>query len=209
MVSDAENCLIIAGGPPALGILNGRKCQKSGWFTIGVNLAGYMIGDWVDVCFFADSLMWWNHRDALKQCRARKISLDKTKEGVESITTDHGHGVEIWQWGGCHGINTRPKFCCFNRSSGGAAINAAYHLGAKRIVLVGYDMNLDADGQMQEWYPEHWRRKSSKGYHNMLLAFPAIAADAKRLGVEILNATPGSAIKQFPFVDIEDVQCFS
>jgi hypothetical protein len=203
------NCLILAGGESLPDILKGRECRQKGWFTIGVNLAGYMIGDWVNVCFFADALMYWNHKDALKQCQARKISLDKTKEGVASIATDPGHTVEVWQWGGCHGVNTRPGFCCFNRSSGGAAINLAYHLGAKRVFLLGYNMNLDENGDMQEWYPEEWKRKSKKGYHNMLLPFDKIAADAKRLGMEILNATPGSAIKQFPFVNIEDYQCLT
>ena len=202
------NCLILAGGPSLPGILQGRKCRQAGWFTIGVNLAGYMIGDWVDICFFADSLMWWNHKDALMKCRARKISLDKIKPGVESIK-GKAPDVEIWKWGGCHGINTGPGMCCFNRSSGGAAINMAYHLGARRILLAGYDMHSDYQGRDRNWYPEQYQRKSRKGYGNMLLSFDRIAHDARRLKIEIINVTPGSAITQFPFASMEDFGCLS
>ena len=200
-------CLILAGGESLPDILKGRSCHRPGWFTIGVNLA-YMMGDWVDVCFFMDALMWWNHKDGLSKFRGRKISLNKTKEGVKSIA-GHAPGVELWIWGGGNGISTEPGRVLQNRSSGGAAINLAYHLGAKRVFLLGYDMHGNADGWMRNWYPEQWQRHSKKGYHNMLLPFDKIAADAKRLGMEILNATPGSAITQFPFVNIEDYQCLT
>jgi len=202
------NCLILAGGQSLPKILNGRECKKKGWFTIGVNLAGYMIGDWVDICFFADSLMWWLHKDALIKCQARKISLDKNKPGVNSIK-EKAINVEIWQWGGCHGINTRPRFCCFNRSSGGAAINLAYHLGAKQILLAGYDMHGDSQGRNRNWYPEQYQKNSKKGYHNMLAAFDGIARDAHKLKLKIINVTPGSMITQFPFSSVEDFKCLS
>jgi len=202
------NCLILAGGPSLPGILQGRVCRRPGWFTIGINLAGCMIGSWVDVCFFADSLFWWNHETAIRWSGARKITLDKNKPGVELIA-GRAPGVETWEWTGKSGIETEPKKCRFNKSSGGAAVNVAYHLGAKRILLTGYDMHGDENGNRRNWYPEQYQQHSTKGYGNMIAPFEQIAADAKRLGVEIINATPGSAITYFPFENIEAFKCLS
>ena len=202
------NCLILGGGPSLLDSLKGRICKKDDWFTIGVNLA-FMFGDWENVCYFLDALLWWNHEEGLKRFGGRKISLDKTKEGVKSIV-GIAPDVEVWRRKGGHGICTIPKTAYASRTSGGSAINIAYHLGAKRIFLLGYDMHGDVNGWMQNWYPEKYQRQpSKKGYAASMAPFVRIAEDAKRLGLEIFNATPGSALPNFPFVDIEDYNCLS
>ena len=49
------------------------------------------------------------------------------------------------------GLETNPRKVSWNRSSGGSAVNLATHLGAERIVLVGFDMRL-IDG-VKNWKP--------------------------------------------------------
>jgi len=101
------------------------------------------------------------------------------------------------------GLTTRPgDFVSWNRSSGAAAISLAHRLGAKRVILLGFDMRLI--GGQKNWHDDHIE-KFHKPFYRHLKSFPAIARDARELGIEILNATPGSAIKQFPFVDLEEV----
>ena len=153
--------------------------------------------------------MWWNHKDGLMKYNGRKICLDKTKEGVRSIR-GHAPGVEIWHRSGGHGISQRHRLINQNVSSGGGAINLAYQLGADKIILLGYDMHGDKDGWMRNWYPEQWQRaRSQKGYANALIPFARLASDAKGLGLAILNATPGSCLKEFSMVDIEEVGCLA
>ena len=86
----------------------------------------------------------------------------------------------------------------FNSSSGGSAVNVAYLLGAKRIILLGFDMRF-VDGKSNWWQYDQFP-KTDKGYANFIRPFYKIKEDAYKLGVEILNATPSSALDMFRFV---------
>jgi len=90
----------------------------------------------------------------------------------------------------------------------------AYHLGVRHIVLLGFDMRKVEDDC--NWHPEHLKmnpnsekKKLANGgvncYGRYLKKFPQVAKDAKRLGLNILNATPGSVLLDFPIVELDDV----
>jgi len=95
----------------------------------------------------------------------------------------------------------------WNQNSGAAAISVAVHAGAKRIFLLGFDMKLKADAQ--HWHSEY-RTAGVKAralpFNRHLQGFPFIAADAKRLGVEIFNVCPESAIPDFKKVTLKEVK---
>lgn len=100
--------------------------------------------------------------------------------------------------------SSRADAVCWNNNSGGSAINVAYHLGAKRIALVGFDMQrVDGASHFHNHYPK--RNKARDPYVRHLACFGPIAADADRLGLEIVNCTPKSKITDFPFVNLEDL----
>lgn len=87
-------------------------------------------------------------------------------------------------------------------NSGVCAINLAYQLRPKRIVLFGFDMNRSPAG-VAHWYPPYpWTHAagatSSGKYRRWAEEFDRIAVQCKRAGVEVLNASPTSAITAFP-----------
>lgn len=100
------------------------------------------------------------------------------------------------------GITEDRNKVCWNGNSGGSAINIAYHLGAKKIVLVGFDMRR-VNGE-KNFHNDH-KEQQHNPFRRHLKGFPIIAKDAKRLGLEIINATPGSAIDSFPITTLENV----
>lgn len=102
------------------------------------------------------------------------------------------------------GIDTTPGRVAWNRNSGASAINLAWHLGASKVVLYGFDMR-DVDGE-SHWHNDHQSKKPSP-HARFLRCFPAIKRDAERLGIEIINASPGSAIKEFPIIDPMEALC--
>lgn len=102
-----------------------------------------------------------------------------------------------------YGITSKKDFVSWNGSSGACAINLAYHMGAKTIVLLGFDMRR-VDGE-KNWHSDHKEHLKADPFSRHLKAFPVIKKDALLLGLTILNATPESAIKQFPFVSLEEV----
>mgnify|MGYP000163741758 CR=1 FL=1 len=89
-----------------------------------------------------------------------------------------------------HGINT-----------GHQAINIAYILGAKRIVLFGFDLKTDKNGNTQ-WHNEHQRDTNQELWKSRFApGFETVAVKAKTKGVEIINMNRDSLITCFEFAD--------
>jgi len=186
-----ERTVFILGGGPSLLKTDLRPLYR-GQRVIGVNNA-FELGPWVDVCLFGD-IQWfhWN--------------LESLRRFGGLVVSAHPGTWPAWVKpmlrGKPEGIETRRGFLSWNRSSGGAAVNLAVHLGAKRIVLIGYDMRL-VDGK-KNWHNKHKERPHDP-FERFLRPWKLIRADCAKLGVEIFNATPGSALTLFPFVTVEEM----
>jgi uncharacterized Rossmann fold enzyme len=201
-----ETVYIIGGGPSILwtplDAIHGRP-------VIGVNNA-FTLGPWVDIIFFGD-MGWWE-RERLNVLRHPGIVVtclpgDKFKDikRVKQVPRDKVPGLHI---------RTRNKVN-WNENSGGAAVNLAVLLGASRIVLLGFDFKTDKERgfrQGHNWHNFHtggpaqdiYRSKFLKGFRQMAKDLESMNAGGWHRGVEILNATPGSALDVFPMVALED-----
>lgn len=92
-----------------------------------------------------------------------------------------------------------------NGNSGAQAVNLAAAFGAKRILLLGFDMKADKHGR-DHWFGQHPKPLVQRQlYDDWLEKFVHIAKDAKALGVEIINCTPASALTVFPMQPITEV----
>lgn len=198
-------CFIIGGGFSILHtdlspVLRGKH------FTIGINDA-FLLGD-LNICWFGDK-RWheWNE-EKLKQFKGIVASCH-----VNFETHDD---VRYLKRGKSKGIDDREGFVSWNLCSGSSAINLAYHLGARLIILIGFDMKPtkvidETTGQIVErgqWHENHkidYLKKGYNPYGGYFAALPIIAEDAKRLGVEILNATIDTVIPDtiFPRISLE------
>jgi hypothetical protein len=104
------------------------------------------------------------------------------------------------------------------RSSGHTAISLAIAMGAARVVLLGYDCQL-VDGREHhhdeylvggrvhyENYRDDPRWNNKREYSTVFLrGYDGWKELAARAGATILNATPGSAITEFDFVELADI----
>ena len=108
------------------------------------------------------------------------------------------------------GIDKRPKTISWNRNSGASAINLAYHLGAGRVILLGFDMKPNEDGELN-WHRKHIEmglnkedaKRGQRIYNRFLVCFDMIERDAQLLGLPIINANPDSQISNFRKVPYE------
>lgn len=90
------------------------------------------------------------------------------------------------------------------RSSGHTAVSLAIALGAKRVVLLGYDMRFV--GGREHFHQEYKGPRDVDIYQrDFIPAFKGWDAAAKAVGVEILNATPESAVREFRSVTLDEV----
>ena len=174
--------------------------------VIGVNNA-YQLGHWIDVVFFGDNSWYLVHRLRLAKhpglkvtCNPRFASRGRRAGGVKHVERDRVTR---------HGISRRRTAVAWNGNSGAAAINLAVHFGVKRIILLGFDMK--ASGGNTHWHGSHHvgerdaRKIKSPPFKRHLKGFPAIAQHAREMGVEIINASPDSEIKEFPRMSVKEI----
>jgi hypothetical protein len=180
--------------------------------VIGIN-AAYLIGTWIDMVFFGDNKFFLPHRDRLAVWPGLKVTCHdgvKDYNWVKFLARDNQHP---------RGISPNPNMVAWNANSGSAAISIAANAGAKRIILLGFDMNT-INGH-QHWHklyqnePTAVRPAGRRGvpvdpnkslpFHKHLIGFPAIAKDARMRGIEIINASLDSVIKEFPKMTVKEI----
>ncbi|MBX3603209.1 MAG: hypothetical protein KF863_21520 [Rubrivivax sp.] len=90
-----------------------------------------------------------------------------------------------------------------NGNSGAQAINLAAIFGARRVLLLGFDMKPGADGRLHVFGSHPAPLVQECLFEEWLHKFAPIARDAEAMGLEIINCTPGSALTLFPASSIE------
>jgi hypothetical protein len=205
-----ETAFLLGGGPSLIGfdaeVLRGRR-------VIAINNS-YLSAPWADVLYFCDAKWWSSHRlawidpkgveqpGALEFFTGRhRISLGTSEDGTKRLYSTGPRGLELKPNGLKHGSN-----------SGYQAINLAVLFGAARIVLLGYDMRISVTPEGEK--RSHWHAGHPKTTPDMqqtalqkifLPRFNALVEPLKAAGVEVLNATPGSALKCWPMVALDEV----
>lgn len=170
-----------------------RSPDADGWFA----LANYYIPrDWVDILWFGDGRWFNKHRIYIKKFKGLIAHC------APRIAQKNLPGVIAYKRKRQYGIVTDPDGIAFNKSSGASAINFAYHLGVKRIILLGFDMK--RVNKIPNWHSDHPAEATKEPYDAFLRAFPHIKKDLDKLGVEVINCTEGSAVQQFEIMKLED-----
>ena len=184
---------VIKGASPALYSPYMEKLHSK--HVIGINVA-YLLGNWIDIVFFGDTNFWLKYQNSLANFPNIKVSCHSGVakiDWVKYVPHDKNHPK---------GISTKPNMVSWNENSGAAAISIAAHAGAKRIILLGFDMKLNGD--RQHWHNIYGKSNSKRFYAHMI-GFKQIAIDARKLGIEIINASPDSAIQEFKKVSVKDI----
>ena len=119
-------------------------------------------------------------------------SIDATAAGIFRLAATGETGLE-----------SDPQGLRTGKNSGYQAINLAVHLGAERIVLLGYDMQAK-DGK-HHWFGNHPDNVPPPPYELFMEPFESLVEPLKELKIEIYNATPDSALECFPKVKLEEV----
>jgi hypothetical protein len=174
--------------------------------VIGINVA-FMIGDWIDMVFFGDGGFFLKHKADLAKFPGLKVTCHGGANGDSWVKFLARDGKKP------RGISSSSNFVSWNSNSGAAAISVAAWAGAKRIILLGFDMTLSSDNR-QHWHNVYGRgvidikdqrRLRKLPFDRHLRGFAEIANDAQRMGIEILNASPISAITQFRKVTVKEI----
>ena len=154
----------------------------------------YAFAPWATALYAADC-RWWTWHKGATVFPGLKYSLDpRTKQKWPHVTTLKNTGMT--------GLEMDPTGLRTGMNSGYQAINLAVHFGAKKIVLLGYDMSVSPDGK-HHCHPDHPVTRRSP-YSSFLDHFKTIVQPLKANGVSVLNATRRTELHVFPKVSLED-----
>lgn len=166
--------------------------RREGWRYIAVNDAWRLVPH-ADVLYACD-LAWWNVHNGVPDFKGQKW-------------TSHDNGTNDKR--GCRfplnyvrgadrpGFSLDPELIHYGSNSGFQAVNLAILAGATEIHLYGFDMR--KVGTQRHFFGDHeGGLHNVNSFHGFIQAFRVAAKDCP---VPIYNATPGSALDCFRFVE--------
>lgn len=189
--------VVIIGGGPSVNDHDLSRLQRHR--AIAVNSA-YRVAPWSSFLYFRDGDWWYRdgHDEAVAELYGGTVVT--THQGL----LDHpwvkclGHGPQRT------GLNPNPEALVRGNHAGHEAIDLAVHLGAARIVLLGYDMTREHG---DNFHNSHKRTVDEQTYSMKFKPnIEDAAAHLAAKGIAVVNVSRISKLECFPRVDtLEEV----
>lgn len=186
---DFDTFALIGGGPSLT--VEDVEYVRHRARVIAINDA-YKLAPWALTLYAADK-KWIDWHDGVPDFKGMKYSI----ESHDTTTRPHW---TVLRNTGTHGLELQPRGLRTGYNSGYQAINLAVHFGAKRIVLLGYDMAPNPDGP-SHWFGEH-PDKIPSPYPEMRAAFESLVDPLAAIGVDVVNCSRRTALTTFPCVPL-------
>lgn len=155
--------------------------------TIAVN-ATFRAAPWADVVYMGDLMAVRTYRDeVIRTCGGQKWTCDQVVKQQ-------------------YGWNLMPGLMrCGN--SGGQAVHLAAKFGARRIILLGFDMQLGPNGERHH-HPEHPKPCVQRSlFLEWSIKMSVLAKELEKQGVSVVNCSRTTALDCFPRQNLEDALC--
>jgi len=193
-----DETVYIIGGGPSLNNFNWNSLQ--GKKTIAINKAFYAYPK-ADALYFTDSRFYTWYKEDIDNFKGLTYTITPAAIKLSSNINVINRGQKL-------GLSKNKQTLSHGNNSGYAAINLAYLLGAKRIILLGYDMGNDGvKGHFHEGYPTHLT--SNQIYSNQFIpALESLAPLLKNAGIEVYNACMNSMLNVYPKISIDKALSF-
>lgn len=153
------------------------------------------LAPWADVCYAcgSDASQWWQRNAAaLKDYPGLRYTLDPAGAPWAQVLRNTGFS----------GLETSPDGLKTGKNSGYQSIGLAVHLGAKRILLLGFDMKPDAKDR-DHFFGAHWH-KARPPFMAFRELFGTLVAPLKALGIAIVNCSRDTALTCFDRMTIQE-----
>lgn len=189
-----ETVAVIAGGASAIsapvGPLRGR-CR-----AVVVN-NGFQLAGWADALYAADA-RWWDAYPAWRTFAGLKVTADRGAAAAHRLRL-----VKVLNGEDLGGNNLcwTPGVLGHGGHGGFQALNMAVQFGARRLLLIGFDLCGD------HWHPSHpepLRNPSARRLERWRGRLDAAAPAFAALGVDVVNCSPGSALTAYRQATIEE-----
>lgn len=154
---------------------------------------------WAHIVYAADFIWWEQHLPEIKRMSIPGELWTCSVQAARQYRLNFIRG-EV----GREGLSRDASRIHTGTNSGYQAIGLAFHLGARRIILLGYDFQR-TNGR-SHWHGDH----TGKCHNHMdfklaLSRIPRLAIDLQSEGVEVVNCSRETAIKSFRRSTIQEV----
>lgn len=199
---EGRSCVVAASGPsltPTVAHAVRMARWLNGWNVLCVNDA-YRLLPHADMLYSCD-WGWWKHHQGAKSFDGTRWTCHSTSTSVidDKSQVAGEFDVNLIEAADGKGFSSDQQRIHYGRpqgSSGFQAVNFALLMGATRVVLVGFDGHAKNGKHFFGDHPPHLNRCDDNGYKDLGRAF---VPDNR-----IVNATPGSSIEVYKFVDLEE-----
>ncbi len=160
--------------------------------TITINNT-WELAPWADMMYAADASWWNKYHPYTGRFTGLKVSASE----------ECGRYADVLclQYSERNGFDPDPAFVTKGGNSGFQAIHIAAHAGGSRILLCGFDM------RGGHWHGRHTYPLREHGdgiFAEWIERMATLKAPLAERGIEIINCTPGSALKCWPFIPLEE-----
>jgi hypothetical protein len=204
---DGEPAIVAASGPSLTPDVI-KKCRMTrwldGWRVLAINDV-YKVMPWADALYAAD-MSWWNVHKGAEPFHGRRYTstcpspleyCDDKRESMKQFPK-----VTLVNATAGAGFSNNPNCIHYGEPghSGFQAVNLALLLGARLVVLVGFDYRfIDGKAHFFGDHPNGIRQFEESKTRELAKAFNTAPC------ARILNATPGSLVSAYPNVGLDDV----
>lgn len=198
--SDWIGCAcIVAGSGPSLSEAPIDYIKRKSVKIIAVN-DSYQLLPFADVLYACDA-KWWDVHNGVPEFSGEKWSTHDEGSN-KKITTAEKYGLNLVKGESGKGFSVDTSVIHYGDNSGFQAINLAVLLGAKTIFLIGFDMH-SKNGR--HFFGNHPEPLTNNVVYERFIKNFDLAAQCLPEGLKIINCTPDSAIKCFPFGNLMDL----
>ena len=155
---------------------------------------------WADVLYGCDE-RWWDSQNGAMAFAGEKFSThDKDSTSNDKTAAAEKYNLTLVKGGPGVGFSLDQGLIHYGDNSGFQALNLAILFASPYIVLVGYDMR--HVGGKAHFFGDHGNGLFQRNeYQSFAKKFDKAPPPD---GVQIINATPGSALTCYPMMDLEE-----
>lgn len=170
-------------------------CIDKGWQIAACNNAAFLC-ERLDL-FLAFDSRWWNKY-------GRRVShVDEKWAPCPVIARKYHANQYKYRLGG--GYSTKRANLYWGELSGYQLLQACSWYGAKRIIMLGYDMqHTGGESHYHGDHPQDW--PNAQELERKKQYWPALARQAEQQGIQLINATRETALTHIPRRALESIR---
>lgn len=195
-IFQGETVFLVAGGPSLIGFDFSRLKNRR---VLAINRAHEFLPG-AELLWWSDASFWRRNKEALMVHAARWKGTGHLHYQEGELPPD----IHVYRFTGPHGFDDRADCLRDGNSSAYAAMHLLAHLGAAKIVLLGLDLRFGPNRE-SHFHSGHGRLHLEVTLTDLMAPmFLSLARPLAQRGIEVLNASPTSALTIWPRCSIDE-----